>query len=172
MWNMISFIFGIVSFAIPKLAIAALLNRLLNPTLIQKSIMWSLTGMVSAIALANIILYLTECKPVEGIFKPLMVASGAATCRDPWILIHFATFNGGARPYKIISIILLTLPRSFSLLRLCRFISCNLPRLRPISSSNVSAQEDCTFSCTWAGLGVCHSNVSFACWSTLMDMST
>ncbi|KAJ5614881.1 hypothetical protein N7528_008535 [Penicillium herquei] len=94
MWNMISFIFGIVSFAIPKLAIAALLNRLLNPTSIQKIIMWSLTGMVSAIAFSNIILYLTECKPVEGIFKPLMVESGAATCRNAWILIHFATFNG------------------------------------------------------------------------------
>ena len=97
MWNMISFIFGIISFAIPKLAIAALLGRLLNPTFWQKVIMWSLTGMVTAIAIANIIIYLTQCKPVEGLFKPLMVESGAATCRDIMPLIHFATFNGGAR---------------------------------------------------------------------------
>ncbi|PYH36574.1 uncharacterized protein BO87DRAFT_302911 [Aspergillus neoniger CBS 115656] len=42
--NYINFALGIISFALPKLAVAALLSRFLNPTTIQRAILWGLTG--------------------------------------------------------------------------------------------------------------------------------
>lgn len=95
LWNMIAFIFGIISFAVPKLAVAALLHRILNPTPLQRAIMWGLVGMVAAIALANILIYVTQCNPPQALWKISMVLTGKAQCRSPWILIDFATFNGG-----------------------------------------------------------------------------
>lgn len=99
MWNMISFIFGIISFALPKLAVAALLHRILNPTLTQRLIVWGLVSLVAVIALINILIYVTMCNPPQALWKTSMVLSGEATCRDVWILINYATFNGGERCY-------------------------------------------------------------------------
>ncbi|CAG8907199.1 unnamed protein product [Penicillium egyptiacum] len=97
MWNMISFIFGIISFAIPKLAVAALLHRILNPSLIQRIIVWGLVILVAIIALINILIYVTMCNPPQALWKPSMVLKGEGTCRNVWILINYATFNGGER---------------------------------------------------------------------------
>ncbi|OQE25982.1 hypothetical protein PENFLA_c007G07809 [Penicillium flavigenum] len=94
MWNMISFIFGIISFAIPKLAVAALLHRILNPSLIQRITVWGLVILVAIIALVNILIYVTMCNPPQALWKPSMILKGEATCRDVWILINYATFNG------------------------------------------------------------------------------
>ncbi|KAJ5237748.1 hypothetical protein N7489_007839 [Penicillium chrysogenum] len=94
MWNMISFIFGIISFAIPKLAVAALLHRILNPSLIQRITVWGLVILVAIIALINILIYVTMCNPPRALWKPSMILKGEATCRDVWILINYATFNG------------------------------------------------------------------------------
>ncbi|CAG8084887.1 unnamed protein product [Penicillium nalgiovense] len=94
MWNMISFIFGIISFAIPKLAVAALLHRILNPSLIQRITVWGLAILVAIIALINILIYVTMCNPPQALWKPSMILKGEATCRDVWILINYATFNG------------------------------------------------------------------------------
>ncbi|KAJ5587181.1 uncharacterized protein N7459_002946 [Penicillium hispanicum] len=94
LWNVISFIFGIVSFALPKLAVAALLHRIMNPTFLQRTIMWGLVSMVSVIAIVNILIYITSCSPPQALWKPTMVANGTGTCRSVWVLIDFATFNG------------------------------------------------------------------------------
>lgn len=94
-WNMISFIFGIISFALPKLAVAALLHRILNPTPLPRTIMWGLVSTVAAIALANILIYVTMCNPPKALWKTSMVMTGKAQCRSVWILIDFVTFNGG-----------------------------------------------------------------------------
>lgn len=95
LWTMISFIFGIISFALPKLAVAALLHRIMNPTSIQRIIMWGLVILVAVIATVNILIYITMCNPPQALWKSSMVLSGEATCRDISILIDYATFNGG-----------------------------------------------------------------------------
>ncbi|KAJ5603288.1 hypothetical protein N7537_006244 [Penicillium hordei] len=97
MWNMISFIFGIISFVIPKLAVAALLHRILNPNLTQRIIVWGLVSLVAVIALVNILIYVTMCDPPQALWKSSMILNGEAKCRDIWILINYATFNGGER---------------------------------------------------------------------------
>ncbi|KAJ6186226.1 hypothetical protein N7519_007527 [Penicillium mononematosum] len=76
MWNMISFIFGIISFAIPKLAVAALLHRILNPSFIQRIIVWGLVILVAIIALVNILIYVTMCNPPQALWKPSMILKG------------------------------------------------------------------------------------------------
>lgn len=107
MWNMISFIFGIISFAIPKLAVAALLHRILNPNLVQRLIVWGLVSLVAIIALVNILIYVTMCNPPQALWKSSMILNGEATCRDIWILINYATFNGGEW-YSMDLVILMT----------------------------------------------------------------
>ncbi|KAJ5533843.1 hypothetical protein N7527_000097 [Penicillium freii] len=97
MWNMISFIFGIISFAIPKLAVAALLHRILNPNFTQRIIVWGLASLIAVIAIVNILVYVTMCDPQQALWKTSMVLSGEAKCRDIWILINYAIFNGGER---------------------------------------------------------------------------
>ncbi|KAB8235890.1 uncharacterized protein BDW43DRAFT_15389 [Aspergillus alliaceus] len=93
-WNVISFIFGILSFATPKLGVAALLTRLLNPSRLHRMIIWGLVAVVTAVALMNIIIYITTCDPPQALWKTELALNGQASCRDVWILINYATFNG------------------------------------------------------------------------------
>lgn len=95
LFNTIAFIIGIVSFALPKLAVAALLCRLLNPNMLQRCLVWGLTGLVAVVALVNILIYVTMCDPPQALWKISMVMEQKATCRSIWILIDYATFNGG-----------------------------------------------------------------------------
>lgn len=91
---MISFIFGILSFALPKLAIAALLTRILNPALLQRIIIWGLVSLVAAVAIVNILIYVTMCDPPQALWKFSMILNGEAKCKSVWILVDYATFNG------------------------------------------------------------------------------
>ncbi|KAE8396403.1 hypothetical protein BDV23DRAFT_177939 [Aspergillus alliaceus] len=93
-WNVISFIFGILSFATPKIGVAALLTRLLNPSRLHRMIIWGLVAVVTAVALINIIIYITTCDPPQALWKTELALNGQASCRDVWILINYATFNG------------------------------------------------------------------------------
>ncbi|KAI9039622.1 uncharacterized protein KD926_009214 [Aspergillus affinis] len=93
-YNSVSFIFGILSFALPKLGVAALLNRLLNPSLIHRIITWGMASFICAVAIVNIIIYVTMCDPPQALWKIRMAMNGEAKCRDVWVLIHYATFNG------------------------------------------------------------------------------
>ncbi|RMJ28848.1 hypothetical protein PHISP_00299 [Aspergillus sp. HF37] len=93
-WNMVSFIFGILSFAVPKLAVAALRHRILNPALIHRVIIWVLVSLVAAVAVVNILIYVTMGDPPRGLWEFSMVKNGEATCRNVWILVNYARFNG------------------------------------------------------------------------------
>jgi hypothetical protein len=95
LWNMISFIFGIISFALPKIAVAALLQRILNPIRVHRIILWTLVSMVAVIAIINILIYVTTCSPPQGLWKSTLVLEGVAKCRPVDVLVGFATFNGG-----------------------------------------------------------------------------
>ncbi|RDW64440.1 uncharacterized protein DSM5745_09851 [Aspergillus mulundensis] len=92
--NTLSFLFGIVSFSVPKLAVAAMLNRILNPSLVQKAAIWGLTGLGAVISGICIIILFTMCDPAHALWHTTLVAEGKATCRDTWILINYAIFTG------------------------------------------------------------------------------
>lgn len=92
--NYIDFTLGIVSFSLPKLAVAALLNRIVNPNWWQKAALWILTGLVALTSGVCIIVLFTMCDPPQALWDTSLVMQGA-TCRDVWILIDYAIFTGG-----------------------------------------------------------------------------
>lgn len=93
--NYIDFALGIVSFSLPKLAVAALLNRIVNPNRFQKAALWVLTGLVALTSGICIIVLFTMCDPPRALWETSLVLQGAAECRSTWILVDYAIFTGG-----------------------------------------------------------------------------
>ncbi|KAL1993268.1 hypothetical protein VTN49DRAFT_3217 [Thermomyces lanuginosus] len=91
--NNLSFLFGILAFTIPKLAIAALLNRILNRNKFHRIMLWFLTGLAGAVSCICIVVLFTMCDPPEAMWKPRLQAQGAP-CRDQRILVDYAIFTG------------------------------------------------------------------------------
>lgn len=92
--NSLSFLFGIISFSVPKLAVGAMLIRILNPNTMHKTIIWGLTGLGAVISGICIVILFTMCDPPEALWKTSLVMAGKATCRDVWILVNYAMFTG------------------------------------------------------------------------------
>ncbi|KAL4931390.1 uncharacterized protein BDV17DRAFT_297144 [Aspergillus undulatus] len=92
--NSLGFLFGIISFSVPKLAVAAMLNRILNPSFWQKALIWGLAGLGAVISGICIIVLFTMCDPPKALWQTSLVAAGQATCRDVWILVDYAIFTG------------------------------------------------------------------------------
>ncbi|OJI87158.1 hypothetical protein ASPTUDRAFT_40295, partial [Aspergillus tubingensis CBS 134.48] len=92
--NYINFALGIISFALPKLAVAALLSRFLNPTTIQRAILWGLTGFVALVSCICILVLFTMCDPARALWDTSLLSKGAH-CRSSWILVDYAIFTGG-----------------------------------------------------------------------------
>ncbi|RAL10942.1 uncharacterized protein BO97DRAFT_392894 [Aspergillus homomorphus CBS 101889] len=91
--NYINFALGIMSFSIPKLAIAALLNRILNPGRFHRLFLWVLTGAVFVTSSICILVLFTMCDPPQALWKTQMFAEGA-TCRPQVVLVDYAIFTG------------------------------------------------------------------------------
>ncbi|OOF97175.1 hypothetical protein ASPCADRAFT_514189 [Aspergillus carbonarius ITEM 5010] len=96
--NYINFALGIISFALPKLAVAALLNRLLNPTPTQRAILWGLTGFVALVSSICIIVLFTMCNPPRALWDTSLLSRGA-NCRNSWILVDYAIFTGAVSAF-------------------------------------------------------------------------
>ncbi|KAJ5984279.1 hypothetical protein N7481_006378 [Penicillium waksmanii] len=96
--NNISFLLGILSFTIPKIAVTAMITRIFNPGLIQKIILWTLVSVAAAVSCICIIILFTMCDPPRALWTPELVQSGQATCKSTWMLIDYAIFTGGKLP--------------------------------------------------------------------------
>lgn len=92
--NYIDFAFGILSFTMPKLAISALLNGVMNPGRFHRICLWVLTALVFVSSPICIVVLFTMCDPTEAMWKPQLVAAGAGTCRPNRILVGYAIFTG------------------------------------------------------------------------------
>lgn len=92
--NSLSFLFGILSFAIPKLAVASLLNRVLNPSLAHRIWIWFITGFAFVVCCICIIMLFTMCDPPKALWQAHLVLEGQAKCKNVWILIDYAIFTG------------------------------------------------------------------------------
>ncbi|KAJ5133750.1 hypothetical protein N7526_005115 [Penicillium atrosanguineum] len=92
--NTVSFLFGIVSFTIPKLAVTAMLTRILNPGLPQKIWLWLLVGTAAAVSCICIIILFTMCDPPEALWHVHLVTEDGATCKSVWMLVDYAIFTG------------------------------------------------------------------------------
>lgn len=90
--NTVGFLFGIISFTIPKVAVAIMLTRILNPSKIHKYFIFGLISFAACTVAVCILLLFTECDPPASQWDKSITDY---TCRDPWILIDFAVFTGG-----------------------------------------------------------------------------
>ncbi|CAI7585723.1 unnamed protein product [Penicillium pancosmium] len=111
--NNISFLLGILSFTIPKIAVTAMITRIFNPGLVQKIILWTLVSVAAAVSCICIIILFTmvwkdielcpfpiavanesKCDPPRALWTPELVQTGQATCKSVWMLIDYAIFTG------------------------------------------------------------------------------
>ncbi|KAJ0158450.1 hypothetical protein CTA2_11553 [Colletotrichum tanaceti] len=60
-WTAMSFAFGIVAVALPKLAIVAQINRILNPRRLHRSFLWVLVLICAVGLMGNVVGLLTQC---------------------------------------------------------------------------------------------------------------
>ncbi|CAG8075279.1 unnamed protein product [Penicillium nalgiovense] len=91
--NIVSFLFGILSFTLPKIAVTSMLTRILNPKPMHKTILWVMVGTATIVSIICIIILFTMCDPAEALWKPRLVAAGAK-CKSTTILINYAIFTG------------------------------------------------------------------------------
>lgn len=87
-WNTIAFIPGIMSFSIPKLGVAVLLVRLLNPSKFQKYFIYCLSAGVVLGSTISVILLWRQCDPPRIAWDPNVKGK----CWKPSITINFFTF--------------------------------------------------------------------------------
>ncbi|KAJ5755465.1 hypothetical protein N7533_005008 [Penicillium manginii] len=92
--NNLSFLLGILSFTIPKIAVTAMITRIFNPGMVQKIILWTLVSMTAAVSCICIIILFTMCDPPRALWTPELVQTGQATCKSTWMLIDYAIFTG------------------------------------------------------------------------------
>lgn len=97
--NTVSFLFGILSFTIPKIAVTAMLARILNPGMVQKIWLWVLVGTAAAVSCICIIILFTMCDPPEALWHVHLVQTEGATCKNVWMLVDYAIFTGGKSPF-------------------------------------------------------------------------
>ncbi|CDM34355.1 unnamed protein product [Penicillium roqueforti FM164] len=91
--NYANFALGIMSFTTPKLAIAALLNRIMNPSRLSRVWLWILTASVFVTSTICIIVLFTMCDPPRALWKVHLMSEGAK-CRSTKILVGYAIFTG------------------------------------------------------------------------------
>ena len=82
---------GILSFATPKLAVVALLVRVLNPSKRHRIFLWTATVLCWASLNVCVPLLLTSCDPAVSLWD---LSVPKIKCRDPWILIHYSMYAG------------------------------------------------------------------------------
>ena len=92
--NYANFALGIMSFTTPKLAIAALLNRIMNSGRIHRIGLWVMTAAVFVASTICIIVLFTMCDPPQALWKIHLMSEGA-TCRPTKYLVGYAIFTGG-----------------------------------------------------------------------------
>lgn len=84
---------GILSFAIPKLAVVALLTKLMNPSRAHLIFMWIASSVTTLVLFGCVIILYAQCTPSRSQWD----FSIQGECWSVWILIDYAIFAGGKR---------------------------------------------------------------------------
>lgn len=89
--NSVSFVFGILAFTIPKMAVVALLTKILNPSKLHFWFLWFMAMFTAISGTGCIFILFFMCDPPQALWKVIP----GAKCLTPWILIRYSTFVGG-----------------------------------------------------------------------------
>ncbi|KAL8364897.1 hypothetical protein RB595_003943 [Gaeumannomyces hyphopodioides] len=90
---MTGFVPSLLSFAFPKLAIVALLTRLMNPSRIHRRFLWVLAGSCFVVLCTNIIVEFAQCNPVSALWDK-SIKKEDKSCWDPRVNLYTAYFAG------------------------------------------------------------------------------
>lgn len=91
-WTILGFPFGIVAFALPKLAVVALVTRLLLPEPWHRIFLWVLTSTCFGALLGCVVILFAQCSPADSQWDFSITEK---TCIDKWVLVNYAIFAGG-----------------------------------------------------------------------------
>ncbi|RYP27627.1 hypothetical protein DL766_006300 [Monosporascus sp. MC13-8B] len=88
-WSLVGFAPGIISLAVPKLAIVALLTRILCPSRAHRVFLWCLTGVCFIQMVVAAIFLFQRCPENETSSHPVK------HCIRPWTEAYFDIYTGG-----------------------------------------------------------------------------
>lgn len=134
--NSIALIPGVMAFSTPKLAVAFLLIRLLNPSKVHRWIMYFLS--VSCIVLAGLcaVFLFVQCTPVRGLWTPTLQPK----CWEPSVLVNFTIFTG----CKAVMSCKYSFANQCSIFCLCRPILCSISSYYFATAPDQTPKEDWT----------------------------
>ncbi|KAM0326237.1 hypothetical protein ACHAQA_006834 [Verticillium albo-atrum] len=89
-WTLVGFPMGILSFGIPKLAVVAVLTRIMSPGRCHTIILWTMAGVCNVLLALNAVFLLGRCVPAASQWNFDM----KGTCWDPQILVRYAIATG------------------------------------------------------------------------------
>lgn len=89
-WAHVGFAPGIMSFAIPKMAVVALLTRLMNPARAHLWFLWSITVLCLLTHIVVPGLHFGRCVPVQSIWDERV----EGRCFDPNITVDYSIYGG------------------------------------------------------------------------------
>ncbi|KAL3471342.1 hypothetical protein BJX99DRAFT_250517 [Aspergillus californicus] len=92
--DIIASLLGIIAFTLPKLAIAILLQRILNPGRLQRLCLWTLISLLLLTCCVVVIMLFTACDPVEAQWTPDLVPTDATHCLPQIVSVSISTFYG------------------------------------------------------------------------------
>jgi hypothetical protein len=90
-YTMAAFCPGVLSFAIPKLAVVALLTKLLNPSPVHRMFLWCSTTVTTIVIFGCVVILYAQCTPSRSQWDFLIEGE----CWSRWILVNYSIFAGG-----------------------------------------------------------------------------
>ncbi|MCJ1306214.1 hypothetical protein MMC08_009032 [Hypocenomyce scalaris] len=88
--NTIAIVPGLMAFSVPKVSVACLLMRLLNPGKYQRWFLYTISIGIIPISMIDAIMLFVQCSPVRGLWD----SNITPTCWSPFVLVDFAIFTG------------------------------------------------------------------------------
>uniref|UniRef100_A0A8H7TTI2 Fe2OG dioxygenase domain-containing protein n=1 Tax=Bionectria ochroleuca TaxID=29856 RepID=A0A8H7TTI2_BIOOC len=95
-WTVLALPMGMLAFSIPKLGVAALLTRIMNPTKQHKLAVWGLTSFCASTVVASIILVFAQCTPMRALWDLSVVDK---KCIPGSVVVDFLIFSGSVSAF-------------------------------------------------------------------------
>ncbi|KAJ0160579.1 hypothetical protein CTA2_7724 [Colletotrichum tanaceti] len=91
LWTIAGFAPGVMSFGLPKIAVVALLTRIMNPSRRHALFLWCLSVFCLVNLLGCVVVLFAQCQPSHSQWD----FSVEKSCWDKRILVYFAIYSGG-----------------------------------------------------------------------------
>lgn len=142
LWTIAGFAPGVMSFGLPKIAVVALLTRIMNPSRWHALFLWCLSIFCLVNLLGCVIILFAQCQPSHSQWD----FSVEKTCWDKWILVYFAIYSGGMAARTRANRDVCFLIRS-RVLRFCRHLPCCIPCLGACTVADAHEEESSVEHC-------------------------